>query len=248
MLHVLLVQIRKDAMKEHEYECIREKMGLEVQELHSFDIFERLIVPADLEGYDALVLGGSGAYCVSEKEIPQEISSIEAVVVAARGRGMPILGICFGHHLLAEAFGGEVKQDRERQEVGTFLVTRVGGEEDPLFRTLPATFLAQEGHKDHVTILPPGAILLASTPKSPNQAFTFPGEMIYSVQFHPELGKEDVLSRVTYYRDLYLAEKKQGATDAGSSQNTSFDAIVRNTQETPDASLLLRRFVHLLRM
>jgi GMP synthase (glutamine-hydrolysing) len=247
MLRVLLVQIRKDAMKEHEYECIREKMGLEPQELHSFDIFERLIKPADLEGYDALVLGGSGAYCVSEKEVPREIASIEMVVVVARERGMPILGICFGHHLLAEAFGGRVEQDCERQEVGTFLVTRVGGEDDPLFCASPAAFLVQEGHKDHVTVLPPGAMLLASTHKSPNQVFTFPGEMIYGVQFHPELEKKDVLSRLTYYHDLYLSKKKQDATDAGSSQDTPFDAIVRNTQETPEASLLLRRFVRLLR-
>lgn len=247
MLRVLLVQIRKDAMKEHEYECIREKMGLTSQELHAFDIFDRLILPEDLQGYDALVLGGSGAYCVSEKEIPEEIASIERVAIAAREQGIPILGICFGHHLLAEAFGGEVLQDRARQEVGTFLVTRVGGEDDPLFCDFSPSFLAQEGHKDHVTVLPPGAVLLASTPKSPYQAFTFPGESIYSVQFHPELDKKDVLSRVAYYRDLYVLEKKQDATDAGSSQDTPYDDIVRNTQETPEASLFLLRFAELLR-
>lgn len=247
MLRVLLVQTRKDAMKEHEYECIREKMGLSPEELRTFDIFARLITPADVEGYDALVFGGSGAYCVSEKEIPDEIAAMETVAVAARERKMPMLGICFGHHLLAEAFGGEVRQDRERQEVGTFLVTRVGNDIDPLFRELPATFFAQEGHKDHVTVLPPGAVLLASTPQSPYQAFGFPDELIYSVQFHPELEKKDVLTRVAYYRDLYLAQKQHDATDAGVSQDAAFHEITCNTQETPEAFLVLRRFVELLR-
>lgn len=244
MLKVLLVQIRKDAMKEHEYGCVVEKLGISSDELVAWNIFEQLLEPQDLERYDAVIFGGSGAYCVSEKEIPEEIASLERCIVAAREQKVPMLGICFGHHLIAEALGGTVVQDKDRQEVGTFALARMNAAaRDPLFSHLPATFLVQEGHKDHVVALPPGAVHLALTPQSRFQAFTFPGEPIYSVQFHPELDREDVLSRVEYYRHLYTTSLDATATDAGSGRGSSLQEIVERTEETPEAAGFLRLFL-----
>ncbi len=244
-MKILLVQIRKDVMKAHEEDCVREKMGLTRDELMSFDIFERLIQPADLDGFDALIVGGSGGYCVSERTISNEINAIEETMREARARKMPILGICFGHHLAAEAFGGEVKQDRDRQEVGTYEVERLSASDvDPIFSHLPRTFLAQEGHKDHVTRLPPGAVHLAKTAMSPLQAFTFPGEPIYSMQLHPELAKADVFVRLEHYRDLYLKSLLDTATtDAGVSGKNEFDEVMDRTFDTPEAEKILKLFL-----
>jgi len=204
-----------------------------------------LLKPQDLEGYDAVIFGGSGAYCVSEKEIPEEIASLERCIVAARAQKIPMLGICFGHHLIAEALGGIVVQDKDRQEVGTFVLARMNAAaRDPLFSHLPATFLVQEGHKDHVVALPPGAVHLALTPQSRFQAFTFPGEPIYSVQFHPELDRKDVLSRVEYYKSLYVtASLSDGVTDAGASGKSSLEEIIERTEETPETAGFLRLFL-----
>lgn len=245
MAKVLLVQVRKDAMKEHEYRCVLEKLGIPSKDLVAWDIFEKFLEPHDLEEYDAVIFGGSGAYCVSEKEIPEEIACLERCIVAARERKIPMLGICFGHHLIAEALGGTVVQDRDRQEVGTFALGRMSAAaHDPLFSLLPATFLAQEGHKDHVVVLPPGAVHLALTPQSRFQAFTFPGEPIYGVQFHPELDREDVFSRVEYYRSLYVASSfDDGTTDAGAGGRSSFEEIIQRTEETPDMASFLRLFL-----
>lgn len=245
MLKVLLVQIRKDAMKEHEYGCVLEKLGISSEELVAWDIFEKLLEPQDLEGYDAVIFGGSGAYCVSEKEIPEEIASLERCIVVARAQKIPMLGICFGHHLIAEALGGVVVQDKDRQEVGSFALARMSAAaHDPIFSRLPATFLVQEGHKDHVVALPPGAVHLALTPQSRFQAFTFPGEPLYSVQFHPELDRKDVLSRVDYYRHLYTTSSDSIATDAGSGRGSSLEEIVARTEETPEAAGFLRLFLN----
>lgn len=245
MLKVLLVQIRKDVMKEHEYRCVLEKLDVSAQELVVWDIFDRLLEPKDLLGYDAIILGGSGAYCVSEKEIPEEIASLERCIVAAREQKIPLLGICFGHHLIAEALGGSVVQDRERQEVGTFpLIHTVRASQDPIFSHLPHIFFAQEGHKDHVVALPPGAVHLALTSNSRFQAFTFPGEPLYSVQFHPELDRKDVLSRVEYYRSAYVTPSSdEGVTDAGAGERSSYDEIIDHTKETPEAAQFLRLFL-----
>ncbi len=242
-MKVLLLQIRRDVMKEHERKCVVAKSGLSEQEIVAFDIFERLITADDLNGYDALVVGGSGGYCVSEREIPAEIDAMEGVIREARQRRMPVLGICFGHHLIAEALGGEVRQDRDRQEVGTFEVAQTAeAKVDPIFSHLPASFLAQEGHKDHVTKLPPGAVHLLSTPTSPLQAFTFPGEPIYSMQLHPELSKADVFERLDFYRSLYLkSQMVEGTTDVGAG-STEFDTIMSATMDTPEAEKILHLF------
>ncbi len=244
-MKILLIQIRKDVMKEHEYQCVLEKTGLKSDELVAFDIFERLVTPGDLEGCDALIIGGSGGYCVSQREIPEEIDAIIAVANAARHRGMPILGICFGHQLLAPAFGGETKMDRERQELGTYEITQLpAAKVDPIFSHLPETFLAQEGHKDHVTTLPPGAVHLATSVLSPNQAFTFPGEGVYGFQMHPELAKKDILTRLEHYRELYLKSMMNDATmDAGGGGQTEFDEVMARTFETPEAEKILKLFV-----
>lgn len=245
-LKILLVQIRKDAMKEHEQQCVVDKSGLRSEQIVSFDIFERLMSPADLDGFDALIIGGSGAFCVSERQIVAENESIEEVIREARKRGLPTLGICYGHHLIAEAFGAVVKQDRARQETGTFSVTKtLAAEHDPIFQQLPSSFRAQQGHKDHVMALPSGAVSLATSEQSPYQAFVFPGEPIYSVQFHPELGREDVLTRLTFYHDQYLKKMlTTGVSDAGASGKADeFNAIAEKTTETPDAERVIRLFL-----
>lgn len=244
-MKILLIQIRKDVIKEHEYRCLLEKSGLLPNELVSFDIFEKLITPADLDGYDALMIGGSGGYCVSERTIPTELDAISHVICTARERKMPILGLCFGHQLLAEALGGIVKMDRNRQELGTCKITRLPASDiDPIFSQLPQMFLAQEGHKDHVISLPPGAVHLAAGELSPLQAFTFTGEGIYGLQFHPELSRNDVLTRLEHYKELYLKSMAtEETTDAGADGKTEFDEVIARTFETPEAEQILKLFI-----
>lgn len=244
-MKILLVQIRKDIIKEHEERCVLEKTGLQPSELVAFDIFERLILPSDLDGYDALIVGGSGGYCVSERTIPAELDAISIVIRSARERGMPILGLCFGHQLMADALGGTVKMDRDRQELGTYEITRLPTSDiDPIFSELPRTFLAQEGHKDHVVALPPDAVHLATSVLSPIQAFTFPGEGIYGLQLHPELGRNDVLTRLEHYKDLYLKSMApQDTTDAGADGKTEFDEVMAKTSETPEAEAIMKLFI-----
>jgi GMP synthase (glutamine-hydrolysing) len=248
-MQILLVQIRQDAMREHEYEAIREKMALEQSEFISWDIFSSLVPPEMLSSFDAMIIGGSGGYCVSEWTIPRELEAIERAIHEMRALKRPILGICFGHQLLAHALGGTVEMDKDRQETGTFdIACTDAAATDPLFASLPKTFLAQEGHKDHVTQLPPGAVLLATTPTSINQAFVMPGERIYGVQFHPELSKADVGTRLAYYREEYARQHLMiGVSDVGvNGKGDDFADILSRTQETPDAERLLKRFVKII--
>jgi GMP synthase (glutamine-hydrolysing) len=109
----------------------------------------------------------------------------EAIISNAHEKRLPILGICFGHQLIAKALGGTVELNPSGWELGSYPVElTMAGIESPLFTGIPNPFYAHESHQDAVTMLPTSAIELAKNTKG-NQAFHV-GETTFGVQFHPE--------------------------------------------------------------
>ncbi|NOZ79174.1 MAG: glutamine amidotransferase [Acidobacteria bacterium] len=101
--------------------------------------------------------------------------------------GLPVLGICFGHQLLAHAFGGRVGDNPRGREIGTVQVRLLGAaREDALFGALPGELTVQVTHLQSVLTLPPGAVRLAENGHEPNHAFRI-GPRAWGVQFHPEI-------------------------------------------------------------
>ncbi len=138
---------------------------------------------------------------------------------------------------MARALGGEVVTDRSRAEVGTaWMELTPAGAEDPVFGPLGKRFQAMVGHEDVVTRLPAGATLLASSELVENQAFRMEGKPIYCTQFHPELARADLLTRIRRYPSyLPLAGAK------------TFAELEDMTPETPHTQALLGRFLQTLR-
>lgn len=140
-------------------------------------------VPASLEGFAGLVLGGGpqGAY---EQDKYPYLSSECALVRHAASEGKPVLGLCLGAQLMASAFGARVQ--RGQREMGFFEVTLDPiSRYDPLWRSLPAKFVATHWHGD-VFDIPPGGMRLASSALTPNQLFRY-GHALYGLQFHLEM-------------------------------------------------------------
>ena len=111
----------------------------------------------------------------------------------------PFLGACYGIGTLGGLFGGVV--DRAYAEPVSAVEIRLTdeGRADPLFGVLPGCFDAFLGHKEAVSRLPEGAVLLASSASCPVQGFRL-GRNVYATQFHPELDVAGLHTRIEVYR------------------------------------------------
>lgn len=109
----------------------------------------------------------------------------------ALGLGVPVLGICYGHQLLAKVLGGHVGR-APRGEFGPTMVDVL--EEDVILRGLPRRLRVWMSHNDAVLEAPPGARVLAVSPGSPVAAFEYRREglpPVHGVQWHPEVAHSE---------------------------------------------------------
>jgi GMP synthase (glutamine-hydrolysing) len=148
---------------------------------------------------DAFIMTGSSS-SVTERA-PWMLRAEELLRRIALAR-TPILGICFGHQMLAQALGGEVRRNPFGREIGTVRLGRTG--DSPLFAGLPRAFDVHQTHVDAVTRLPPGSEVLATTARDPAAAYRL-GARVHAVQFHPEMDADIirgyVMARTPLIRD-----------------------------------------------
>jgi GMP synthase - Glutamine amidotransferase domain len=165
-------------------------------------------LPVELE-HDAVVVTGSRASVYWDEPW---IDATRDVVRRALDRDLPVLGVCWGHQLLADAVGGTVEAMADR-EIGYREITlTTAGREDPLFAGVDSPLLAFTTHGDSVVALPDDATRLAENDYG-LQAFRH-GTGV-GVHFHPEYYRQTA-REVTRGKDLPQERERQvldGVTD-----------------------------------
>ncbi len=186
-----------------------------------------------LDEVSAIIIGGSAR---SVYEASQSVTEGETFVREAVARDKPLLALCFGQQLVADALGGKVVKSPNEAETGITTIRLTDeGLRDPLFDGMSLTFEAVSSHGDAVVDLPPEARRLALSTRHANQALAL-GDTIRTVQFHPEITPDALAQLVLARREQIM--KQRGMTPAEFSE---FIAQIRQS-DTSQAMLIVQNF------
>ncbi|NNE96527.1 MAG: glutamine amidotransferase [Acidimicrobiales bacterium] len=201
---VLLSSRPEDEAAADEYEGFRRACGLKEAGLQMIRVAEGPMPSIDLDSISGIIVGG-GPFNASDPL--DEKSSVQLRVEAEfhdlldqiYERDFPFMGACYGIGTLGVHQGGVI--DRTYGEpVGSAPISLTdAGMADPVLADLPRTFTAFVGHKEACSTLPPGAVLLASSPACPVQMFRVRTNL-YATQFHPELTRSSIIKRIRIYQ------------------------------------------------
>jgi len=210
----LLLAVRADdAAADNEYESFLACAGLHERDLRRCRLEQRPLGNVDLQDWSGIFLGGGpfnasdpeGSKSPVQRRVEADLRGLFDKVI---GADFPFLGACYAIGTLGSHQGAVVDR-RYAEPIGAVPITLTPeGRRDPLLAGLPATFDAFAGHKEAISRLPGHAVLLASSPACPVQAFRV-GSAVYATQFHPELDAAGLCTRIEVYKHAGYFEPAQ---------------------------------------
>jgi GMP synthase-like glutamine amidotransferase len=146
--------------------------------------FDTVSIPAgdalpEIDGLEAILITGSAAGVYDEL---QWIAPLEAFVRAAHEHAVPMVGICFGHQLIAQALGGTVRKSEKGWGLGRHSYAVAPG--NGLIEGISIAVACS--HQDQVITPPDGARTFMSSDFTPYAGLLYAGGRTLSVQPHPE--------------------------------------------------------------
>ncbi|MBT5927874.1 MAG: type 1 glutamine amidotransferase [Verrucomicrobia bacterium] len=155
-------------------------------ELHTCHIENDLDRALDRDVHGVIVSGSPRGACENEEATENLMLFLRTCLM----HRIPVLGVCYGHQVLARMLRGIVKPHPDGlQLANTEIELTPAGRACPLFKGMRTKFKAISGHADYVPELPPNCQLLAGSEHTNVQAFKFQN-LLYGVQFHPEFTEE----------------------------------------------------------
>lgn len=206
------------------------QMGLAAGEVLIASVHKGEKLPG-LKEVSSIVISGSHSMVTEQEKWSVDLAQWLRNV---REMPIPILGICYGHQLIADAFGGVVGYHPEGEEVGNIdIFLTEEGKKDSLLGILPEQFQGYATHAQTVLKLPPGAKLLAKNDFEPHHAFLV-GDHIWGVQFHPEFNRGITCSYIEAQRE----ELSQRGKDV--------DALLHQVAEHDYGRRLFHQFLRMM--
>lgn len=171
----------------------------------------------------AIILSGgpSSVYEAGSPQLDKEILEL----------GVPILGICYGFQVLAQALGGKVDQTGKREYGATDLEVSSSG---ILLNDQPNVQVCWMSHGDQVVAAPAGFDVLASTSTTPVASFESREKRIFGVQWHPEV-KHSPEGQKVLTNFLY---EGAGLTPNWNSGNVIADQVAKIREQVGDARVI----------
>jgi GMP synthase (glutamine-hydrolysing) len=170
-------------------------------------------VPKEMKGAGGLIVMGGPMAAYQADRYPflrDEMVLIEQAVTEE----LPVLGVCLGAQIVAAALGAKVTRNPAGKEIGWYPVTLSDAAlEDRLWRGVAPTITPFHWHGD-IFELPAGAVSLASSEKTPCQAFRY-GNSVYALQFHIEVTPESVAAMAAEWPRELEKEKISAAEMIG---------------------------------
>jgi len=205
--------------------------GMGLSDFRQIDVFRHQALP-DPEHLAGVVITGSPAMVSAREAWSERTAQWLRKAVHA---GLPVLGVCYGHQLLAHALGGRVGPNPAGRQIGTVRAQLIDFNiKDSLLGHLPQSFPAQTSHSEAVLEAPTGAVRLATSPLDDNFALRF-ADRVWGLQFHPEFSAAIVSDYIRYRAgDL----RKEGLDP---------ERLLAAATETEAASTVLRTFTSLVK-
>lgn len=231
---LLLVQMRSDESKEHEQKCFLKYGRLQPGQLDFFDAIHNVVSNDIVDGYDGVFIGGSGECRISDGE-PANLPQILNLINYCIAQEIPLFGVCYGAHALAQAIGGEVRFSPETKEMSAEKMYLLKpAKNDKLFHDMPDEFLTNCGHTDDIFSLPEEAVVLARSDKVKYHAFRVVGKPVYAVMFHPDLGQQEDQERsmFSFQQHGYFESEEE------------LQKNLEMSAETPESTSLIDKFVN----
>ena len=202
---LLLATRPEDEAADDEYVGFLEAGNLAPEQLHRVRLEAAPMPPIDLADYSGVIVGGSPFNTSDPTEKKTEVQrrverELGALLDRVLVEDFPFLGACYGIGLLTSHLDGLLDGTWAEGVGPTWISLTDEGAADQLFSRLPPSFEAFVGHKEACSRLPEGAVLLATGPTCPVQAFRV-GRNVYATQFHPELTNAGIVTRIRVYRE-----------------------------------------------
>lgn len=190
--------------------------------LTTIEAHEGVTLP-DVRAFDGIIVSGSPSSVTTPAPWMERLADAMSDAQSAQ---RAVLGVCFGHQLLAWRHGAKVERNPIGRELGTVWVELTeAGRASTLFADFPTRFEMQATHEDMV--VPCGSLeVLATSERCAVQAIAI-GERSFGVQFHPEMDEASIRFCIDH-PDTRGCDRERA-----------------QSRETPLGTRLLRRFVDL---
>jgi GMP synthase-like glutamine amidotransferase len=181
-------------------------LGPDTAAYSTFDV-RAGVFPAEPEACDAYIVTGSaaGAY-----DPDPWIGDLIGFLREAKGRA-GLVGVCFGHQVMAQAFGGKVIKSPKGWGIG--LHTYGVREHRPWMDAAPQVAVAAS-HQDQVVELPPGALVVAASEFTPYAMLEYTDQPAISIQPHPEFEPAYAAALIEGRRGIHYSETAADAAIA----------------------------------